>query len=100
MRQIFVVGIWWIFLGVVRVCGSTFLLSSRRKNLLFENDKRRRYLLIQGGDLLLLGVVWCGLGFHYQQLRAIQFWTIFLIVAGVSLLISLVNSKKHLGCWV
>lgn len=100
MRQIFIVGMWWMFLGVVRECGSTFLLSARRKNLLFENDKRKRYLCIQGGNLLLLGAFWCGLSFRCQHLRAIQFWTIFLIVTSVSLLISLANNKKHLGCWV
>jgi hypothetical protein len=92
---------WWIFLGIIRLCGSPLLMSSRRKRLLLDHVcKKQKYLFIEGVSFLLLGLLWCGAGLSYPYLEPGAFWELLLIGSSIVIIVSLGNNKKNLGHWV
>lgn len=98
---IFLLGLWFGLTGILRVCGSVLFLNSRRKNLLPDDEKRkRRYLLIQGCCLVLCGLLWIILSLLHAHLADVTFWTVYLLSAGVAIVISLMNNRTSLGIWV
>lgn len=98
ITSLILMGIWFVVIGVARLCGKAFMLGSRKKSLFDKiSDKdKRSYLLSTGLSLLLCGLTWIVMGLASPLSYA---WRtgIIVIAGGVSTVEVLIVNKKILG---
>lgn len=91
-------GLFFVVIGVLNLCGRAFMLGARRRALLerLNDEDKRRYLFLSGLVSLICGLLWTVLGLLYPLNYTLRAY-IFVIIGVVTAFAVMAENKKFFG---
>lgn len=91
-------GVFFVVIGVLNLCGRAFMLGAKRKALLerLNDENKRRYLFLSGLVGLICGLLWIVLGLLYPLSFTLRAY-IFAIIGVAAAFTVAFENKKYFG---